>query len=111
MTTVTFNGEPVLSVSPRVSVLLTRIAETPDLETALWKVLIEFFDLKVQSLQGQIRGFEAKWEMTFDEFAERFAQEKLSIDSYAYEAESDFWAWEKAETLLRYYQEMQEQWM
>lgn len=32
---------PVVSVSPRVGVLLTKIAETPDLETALWKVITE----------------------------------------------------------------------
>jgi hypothetical protein len=102
---------PVVTVSPRVGALLTQITETPDLEIALWKILAEFLDLKLQSLQAQIQGFEAKWEMSFDEFSERFVAGTLDGDSYAYDVESDFWAWEKAETLLRHYRGLHAEWM
>jgi hypothetical protein len=101
---------PVVSVSPRVGVLLTKIAETPDLEIALWKVITEFLDLKIRSLQHQIQEFEAKWGMPFEEFSEHFVAGSLGDDSYAYHVESAFWAWEKAETLLQYYREMQNEW-
>jgi hypothetical protein len=102
---------PTISVSPRVGALLTQVTETPDLETALWKVLSEHIDLKTQLLRQRIRAFESKWGMTFEEFSERCEAETLGRDPYAYEAESDFWEWEKAETLLRHYEALQARWM
>ena len=33
-----------MAISPRAGLLLTKIAETPDLETALWKVLSQHID-------------------------------------------------------------------
>jgi len=91
------------SVSPRVGALLTRITETPDLDTALWKMLGEYVDLKSQMVRQQIQTFEKKWEMSFAEFAQRVETETLGQDPYAYEVESDYWEWEAAETLLEHY--------
>jgi len=105
------NLTPAVSMSPRVGTLLTQITETPDLETALWKVLSEYIDLKTALLRQRILGFESKWETTFEEFSERCEGEKLGQDSYAYEVERDFWEWEKAETLLRHYEALQNRWM
>jgi hypothetical protein len=96
-----------ITVSPRVGVLLTQITETPDLETALWKVLSDHIDLKTRILRQRIEAFESKWGMTFEEFSARGEAETLGQDSYAYEVESDFWEWEEAETLLRHYEALQ----
>ncbi len=41
--------------------------------------------------------------MTFAEFSERGKAGTLGQDPYSYEVESDFWEWEKAETLLKHY--------
>ena len=100
-----------LSVSPRIGMLLTQITETPDLETALWKVLSEYIDLKTALLRQRIHSFESKWGTTFEEFSERCGGERLGQDPYAYEIEKDFWEWEKAETLLRHYEALQARWM
>ena len=54
-----------IAVSPRIGALLTQVTETPDLETALWKVLSDYFDLKLGLLRQCIRAFESKWGMTF----------------------------------------------
>ncbi len=102
---------PALSVSPRVGTLLTQITETPDLETALWKVLSEYVDLKIGLLRQRIQAFESKWGRTFEEFSERCEGETPGQDPYAYDVESDFWEWEKAETLLRHYEALQARWM
>ncbi len=102
---------PTVTVSPRVGALLTQVTETPDLETALWKVLSEYIDLKIKMLRQRVLGFESKWKMTFKEFSERFEAGTLGQDSYAYEVESDFWEWEKAETLLQHYEALQARWM
>ena len=42
---------PTVIVSPRVGALLTQVTETPDLETALWKILSEYIDLKTRLLR------------------------------------------------------------
>lgn len=102
---------PIMSVSPRVGALLAQVTETPDLETALWKVLSEHIDLKVRLVRQRIRALESQWGMTFDEFAERCQAGTLEQDPYAYQVESDFWEWEKAETLLRHYEALQLRWM
>jgi|SaaInl8_200m_RNA_FD_contig_51_1172784_length_938_multi_2_in_0_out_0_2 hypothetical protein len=102
---------PTISISPRIGALLTQVTETPDLETALWKVLSEYIDLKISSLAERIKEFNKKWGMTFEEFSERFEAGTLDQDSYAYVVESDFWEWEKVETLLDHYKSLQSRWM
>jgi hypothetical protein len=96
-----------LRISPRAGYLLTRIAATPDMDAALWKVLSDYIDLKIQALREEISAFEMKWKMSFDEFSAKCAAGVLESDPYAYEVESDFWAWERAETLLTHYKTLQ----
>jgi hypothetical protein len=99
--------ETPTTISPRAGNLLARVAETPDLETALWKVLSDYIQLKIQALQNEIQQFEAKWDMPFAEFSKKFGDNALPVDSYTYDVESDFWVWEQAETLLQHYQSLQ----
>ena len=47
-----------VAVSPRIGALLTQVTDVPDLETALWKVLSEYIDLKTSRLQECIQKFE-----------------------------------------------------
>ena len=102
------NGTNLVStVSPRLGALLTQVTETPDVETALWKVLSEYIDLKTVFLKTRIQEFESKWGMTYEEFSKRLETEALDQNTYDYEVESDFWDWEKAETLLAHYRALQ----
>ena len=102
--------EQTISMPPKLGALLTQIAETPDLEAALFKVLLDYIDIKVQFLKQRIQAFESKWEMSFEEFSERSESGTLGQDAYAYEVEQDFWEWEKAETLLEHYGNLHQQW-
>lgn len=94
----------MLSVSPKLGELLIRTTQTPDLETALWKVLSEYVDLKIAALNETMAELEQKWQMSFDEFSKRLHAGTLDKDSYSWEVEQDFWKWEQAVTLLRHYQ-------
>ena len=105
------DATPMMTLSPQTSLLLTKITDTPDLETALWRVLHDYTGLKTQQLRQQIETLELKWGMTFDEFSRRCESENLDQDPYAYDVESDFWDWEKAVTLLRHYETLQARWM
>jgi len=99
-----------VTVSPRVGALLTQVTDLPDLEAALWKVLSEYIELKMESIREEIRAFESKWGMKFDEFAERCEEGTLQADPYAYDVESDYWEWEAAETLLQHYERLEARW-
>lgn len=100
----------MVTISPRIGALLTRVAETPDIETALWKVLLDYVELKLAKLSQQTADFEAKWNMPFTEFSKRIETKQLDKDAYSFEVEKDFWDWEKAETLLKHYTTLRSQW-
>lgn len=102
---------PTFTVSPRASVLLTQVTDVSDLETALWKALTEYIELKIDFLKERIQTFESKWGMTFEQFSKRIEEGTLDQDAYDYEVESDYWDWEKAETLLEHYKSLRAKWM
>ena len=78
---------------------------------AMWKVLSEYLNLKLEKAKRDIATFESKWGMTFGEFCERTEENKLGKDPYSYEVESDFWGWERAETLHKHYVALKAEWM
>ena len=104
-------SDSTIALSPRAGALLAELTKTPDLDTALWKVLLEYMELKIGHLKQQIRAFEAKWGMGFEAFSRRTKSGGLNSGAYTYEIERDFWEWEKAETLLRHYEALQTRWM
>lgn len=93
---------PTITLSPQAGLLLTKITDTPDLESALWRVLHDYTKLKTAQLQQEVKALELKWQMTFEEFSQRCQDGSLGRDPYTYEVESDFWDWEKATTLLQH---------
>jgi hypothetical protein len=100
-----------ISVSPRIGVVLSEVTETPNLETAMWRILTEYVDLKTRELRERARTFEVRWGMTFAEFAERLKTNQLGQDAFSYEIESAYWEWEEAETLLKHYEGVRARWM
>lgn len=103
--------DATISVSPRIGVVLSEVTETPDLETAMWQVLTEYIDLKSWALLERIYEFEARWGMTFVDFAERMKADQLGQDPYAYEVERAYWEWEEIETLRKHYEDVRVRWM
>lgn len=102
---------PTITLSPQAGLLLTKITDTPDLESALWRVLHDYTKLKTDQLKQEVKSLELKWQMTFEEFSQRCQDGSLGRNPYAYEVESDFWDWEKATTLLQHYEALQKRWM
>lgn len=99
------------TLTPRVGLLLTQVTETPDYDTAVWKLLFDYLDLKIQALAMEAQAFEQKWGMTFAEFQQRLSLNTLNEDAYSFEVEQAFWQWEKVETLRQYYEGLRGQWM
>lgn len=99
------------TIAPRAGLLLTQVTETSDYDTALWKLLFDYLDLKIHALSTESQGFEHTWGMTFAEFHQRMALNTLEQDAYSFEVEQAFWQWEKVETLRQYYEGLRSQWM
>jgi hypothetical protein len=94
----------MLTLSPQVGELLLQATQSQDLEEALHKVLREYLDLKLASLNTEISMLEKKWECNFPEFREK------TKEDYRYEVEKDFWEWERLETLKAHYQALRARW-
>ena len=101
----------VVSMPPQLGGLLTELAEVPDIGLALRRVLSEYLELKSKALEERIAAFEAKWDMSFDEFSRKCAEGTLAEDAYSYEVEKDFWEWEQAITLQNHHESLRLQWM
>jgi len=99
------------AISPRLSMLLTQMADTLDIEAALHKVLADYLRLKIAALQTQLHFFEDKWGMPFAQFAQACEAGTLAVDPYSYAVESDYWEWEEAQTLLDHYTSLRQQWI
>jgi hypothetical protein len=97
-------GHLMLALSPQVGELLLQATQSQDLEEALHKVLGEYLDLKLASLEADISLLEKKWRCGFAEFREK------TREDYRYDVERDFWVWERLETLKAHYQALRERW-
>ncbi|MEA3338943.1 MAG: hypothetical protein U9R15_03160 [Chloroflexota bacterium] len=97
---------PDIPMSPQLGSLLTEITAVSDPRTALWKILDEYLELKCNDLEKRIADFEARWDMPFEEFSQKFADGTLAQDTYSYEMEKNFWEWEQVVTLQHHYQSL-----
>ena len=48
--------------------------------------------------------------MSFEEFCARSKDGRLGKDPFSYEVESDFWEWDRAETLRQQYAALKAEW-
>ena len=87
-------------------------AEVKGLMQFLRSVLYsEYLELKRRAMDERIAAFEAKWDMSFDEFSRKCAEGTLAGDAYSYEVEKDFWEWGQAVTLQDHYESLRLRWM
>jgi len=101
----------MLTMSPKLGDFITKVTRASDIETALWKVVSEYLDLKSKELDKQIGEFSRKWGMSFEEFSKACKRGTIGKDPYSYEVEKDFWEWERIHTLKRHYDGLGAQWM
>ncbi|MHB8779565.1 MAG: hypothetical protein ACYC6R_17675 [Anaerolineales bacterium] len=96
----------MIAVSPKLGEFLTKATQTPDLETAFWRIFNEYVAMKMAALREANKDYERKWGMTFDEFARQSRENTLKEDAYSWDVEQDFWGWEQTVTLLRHYESL-----
>ncbi len=95
------------AITPRLGELLVKTTKAKDIDDAFQKVLRDYVELKMKSLQDTITKFESKWELSFEEFKTKINDKTLKKDIYSFDVEQDFWLWEEAETLKDHYEDLQ----
>lgn len=96
----------MITVSPKLGEFLTKVTQTPDLETAFWRIFTEYVSMKLAVLREANKDFERKWGMTFAEFAQQCQDGTLKEDAYSWNVEQDYWSWEQTVTLLQHYESL-----
>lgn len=94
----------MFSISPKIAEFLLKATKERDISEAFYKVLREYFELKIKDLQEDIAKFNTKWNLNFEEFSKKIKENSLGKNSYFFEVENDFWQWEEVITLERHYQ-------
>ncbi len=101
----------MIKLTPKLGEFLVKATQIPDLEMALKQILREYLDLKLTDLNKEVKKFEKRWKMSFNEFLEKSKKGEIGKNLFSYETEKDFWNWERLETLRKYYKELRSQWM
>ncbi len=99
-----------LALPPKLGAVLTELTENANLDAALRQILADYVKLKIEALTAEIARYEDKWGMTFEAFAGKCAAGTLGQDTYAYDVEKDYWAWEEATTLRDHYATIEIHW-
>jgi len=98
------------AISPKLGEFLVKATRSKDIDDAFHRVFSDYLGLKIANLTKTSESFKRKWGMDFDEFQRNFKEGTLKKDTYAFDTEKDFWAWEEAETLKKHYKTLAEQW-
>jgi hypothetical protein len=98
-------------MTAQLSEALVKATHANDVNDAFNRIFTDYLELKLNQLDQSIEKFQAKWDMSFEEFKSQVKENTLKKDSYSFETENDFWQWEEAETLKEHYIGIKNQWM
>lgn len=86
-----------IAISKPIQKILTHLTGEHRIDVALPLATKDLLQLKIKENEEQIKHFEQRYNMSFDEF--KIAWESGKIDNkYSYQVERDYWEWEAAVT-------------
>jgi hypothetical protein len=97
-----------MSIATSITKILMDITGEPKLEPAIMEILKDAVEHRIEKIEGEIRIYEKKYSMSFEEFREKFEKDEIE-SSYSYEIEMDYFEWEGLVTRLRKYTDILKQ--
>lgn len=99
-------------VLPRkISSILLELTSRVDLDSALISTITDAIEHRMEKCDEEIRKFETKYGMKFEEFKEKWEKNKLPEDRYSYNVEKDYWEWEAAISRRTHLEGIREKWI
>ena len=80
-------------VSKKVERILMDLTGEPEPEVALHMALGDILAHRLEIIQGNLKEFEKKYNMSFADFESAWKKDKLPA-KYSYDVEKDYWEWE-----------------
>ncbi len=85
-----------VTISKPIHRILTHLTGEERIDVALPLATRDLIQLKLKNYSEQIARFEAKYQMTFEEFKSSWENNQIP-NKHSYEVERDYWEWEAAE--------------
>ena len=96
-----------MTVSVNISKTLMDITGEPRTEIAILSILKDAIEHRTEKVEAEIKSFEKKYAMTFEDFRDKFQKEEIP-ESYSYGVESDLLDWEGLVSRLAKYKSLLE---
>ncbi len=82
-----------MTITTNISKALLDITGEPRPEIAIFELLKDAVEHRIEKIEAEIKQFEQKYNMQFPQFKGQFEKKQVP-DSYGYEVESDYLEWE-----------------
>lgn len=92
-------------VSKQIYKILTDLTGEARFDMVLHLATKDLLRLKIQEVEREIRAFEERYHMNFDDFRRAWDERKIA-DRNSYEVEKDYWDWEALVTNREHLEEM-----
>jgi predicted DNA-binding protein YlxM (UPF0122 family) len=82
-----------MAVSVNISKVLMDLTGEPRTEIAIFEILKDAVEHRIEKIETELKRFEERYNMTFEEFKKKFSKDEIP-ESYSYDVEIDFLEWE-----------------
>jgi len=97
-----------IAISKPIFKILSHLTGEDRIDVALSLATKDLLQLKLKENEGQIKQFEQRYKMSFNEFKIAWESGKIN-NKYSYQVEKDCWEWEAAVTDQQQFRTMLEE--
>lgn len=94
-----------MPVATNISKTLLEITGEPRVEIAILDILKDAIEHRIEKIEKELKRFEEKYHVTFNEFKEKFDREEIH-KPYSYDVEMDYLEWEGLVSRLSRYKSL-----
>jgi len=81
-----------MTVTTNIAKALLDITGEPRTEMAILEILKDSIEHRIEKIKSEIKKYETKYKMGFNEFKDKFEKDKIS-NAYSYQVETDYLEW------------------
>jgi hypothetical protein len=94
-----------MTIATNITKVLMELTGEPRIELAILDLVKDAVEHRIEKLEKEIKFFEKKYGMNFEEFKKRFEKNEIQ-NSYSYDVEMDYLEWEGLVSRVEKYTKM-----